>query len=595
MNSKLESIKNLFFLIKPQKRSLAVFTVIVTLVAFFETLGIGVLYPLISIFENKTNSLAYNDFINAFLRIDIGRESFVFWLFAAVMIFFLLRGLFIGFSYYYQNRFVGKLRARLQIKIFKKFLDQEYDYFIRNKTGDLIQRNMVHTEGAANALLYSCKIIQQLFTALVLYLGIMIFNFKAGLISTCVMAAVVLFYAILLKARIYVASQKHARLVKEAFTIVTEVLSGIQQVKAFLAEDFFKKRFDKCVWDKESIYARNATLSQVPTPVMQTFVLMIILGIIYLVTRGGGNLSLILIFAAATFRIISCIAAINGNFVQLAHLLPSVNIVSELFQLESRMLELPRIKRFEREIRFEDVDFAYSRKGFNFSGLNLTFEKGRFYGIVGPSGCGKSTLIDLILGFYYCHKGRILIDGQDIRSIEPNSWMKQIGFISQTTFVFNGTVEENISFAQDPSEVDRDKVIEAVKTADIYSFIRELPNGFQTMVGERGLALSGGQRQRLNIARAVYRDPEIYLFDEATSSLDTFSENKIHKSIEELSRSKTVISVAHRISSVVKADEIIVLKDGRVAEKGSHDELLKKNGFYSELYLKQNIVDPQRK
>jgi subfamily B ATP-binding cassette protein MsbA len=303
----------------------------------------------------------------------------------------------------------------------------------------------------------------------------------------------------------------------------------------------------------------------------------------------------VVVFGGASYRIISSMAGVSSNFMQIAHLLPSVNIVADLLRLEPAHEKLPGMGRFEKDIVFENVDFAYAREGFRLSGIDLTFEKGKFYGIVGSSGSGKSTLIDLIMKFYSNEDGNILVDGKDLKGIDVRSWRGQIGLISQETFIFNGTIEENISFATDESEVVKDRVIAAAKTADIHDFITELPDGFQTVVGERGLTLSGGQRQRLAIARAVYRDPEVYIFDEATSSLDTHSEKRIQKAIEDLSRSKTVIAVAHRLSTVVYADEIIAMDGGRIVEKGTHSALLEKEGFYAGLHTHQHATEEREK
>ena len=595
MVSKSKAIKNLFYLIKPQRKTLIIFTLVIILAALFEALGIGALYAIITVLESEAKSSIGVNYINSLLHLNFGKAQFMLFLFAGAFIFFLIRGVFIYFSCYYQNRVSEKIRAGLQIKIFTNYLSQKYDYFIMHKTGDLIQRQMMHTESAANAVVFSCKIAQNLFTAVVLYAGLFMINRIGTLISTSVMILIILFYLALSRAKIYVASQRHSQLQERAFSIVTEVITGIRQVKAFLAEEFFKTRFDRSVNEKARIHTRNATLSQAPAPAMQTVVLLIILSVLYFVNRAGGSFSLTVLFGGATFRIISSIAGINSSFMQLEHLFPSINIVSDLLRLEPSYKELPGIGRFRNNIEFENVDFMYSRKGFRLSDINIKFEKGKFYGIVGPSGSGKSTLIDLIMGFYSTENGRILIDGKDIKTIDIHSWLRQIGLISQATFIFNGTIEENISFAVDSSKIDKDKVTIAARIADLHHFIIKLPAGYKTLVGERGLTLSGGQRQRLAIARTVYREPEIYLFDEATSSLDTFSEKTIQQSIEDLSQSKTVISVAHRISSVINADEILVIKDGRVIEKGSHAELLSKKGFYAELYTYQYDIQHSKK
>ena len=324
---------------------------------------------------------------------------------------------------------------------------------------------------------------------------------------------------------------------------------------------------------------------------MQTIAMSGIVLVLYFTIRHSGSTSglipLISVFGGGVYKILSSLSVINNKIMNMGQVLPSVNIVCDLLALNPNPVKLPEIDRFKERIHFEEATFSYSENKFHLSKINLTFEKGKFYGIVGPSGCGKSTLADLIIRFYSPQSGRILVDNKNLGDVDVRSWRKQIGFISQETFIFNGTIEENISFAEDVTISDRNKVVASAQIADMDEFIRSLPNGYQTEVGERGVKLSGGQRQRLAIARAVYRDPEIYIFDEATSSLDSISEKNIQKAIEGIAQTKTVIAIAHRLSTVMNADEIFVLNNGRIVERGTHLELLRRKGFYDELYANQ--------
>jgi ABC-type multidrug transport system fused ATPase/permease subunit len=213
--------------------------------------------------------------------------------------------------------------------------------------------------------------------------------------------------------------------------------------------------------------------------------------------------------------------------------------------------------------------------------LSLKFESNKFYGIVGLSGSGKSTIVDLIAGFFKPQRGQVLVDGVDIKDVNNSTWLSQLGIISQDAFLFSGTIEDNICFGVEVESRDSNRMMEAARVAYADEFIDLLPQGYQTMVGERGVKLSGGQRQRLAIARAIYLDPPVLIFDEATSSLDAHSKRKVQEAIEILHGKRTVIVVAHRLVTVASADYIFVIEDGRLAEEGTHEELRAGNGLYS--------------
>ncbi|MBW1909675.1 MAG: ABC transporter ATP-binding protein [Deltaproteobacteria bacterium] len=534
----------------------------------------------------------YAEICNSILNSSFSEEQFVVMLFLGVVAVFLIRCIFILMSYYFEFRLSEMLKAEWQIKIFNKYLNQEYEFFLGHHTGDLVQRQMVHTENAGCAVLYSCQVGKDFFISLFLYAMLWAISIKATLVVTFVMIILTFISIALSKLKIYVLSQEHARLQKDAYSTAFAVIAGIRQVKVFLGENFFKNRFSTAVRRKALIIIKNNTLAQAANPLIQTIVCLGIIFSLFYATRYSGDVKefipMLVVFGGAVYRISGSLAGIYGHFMQLANVLPSVNIVSELLMLKDDVKDLHEINRFSEGITFQDVSFSYPQKKDKvLKNINIHFGKGNFYGVVGPSGSGKSTLVDLIIKFYSPNSGRILIDNKSLDKVDTRSWMKQVGLVSQETFIFNGTIEQNISFAKDEWEIDGEQMVMAAKVADIHDFIQGLPKGYKTEVGEMGLRLSGGQRQRLAIARAVYRDPDIYIFDEATSSLDTHSEEKIQKSIEELSRTKTVIAIAHRLSTVVNADEILVMNRGEIIERGAHLKLLKNSGFYSELFIKQ--------
>jgi len=244
-------------------------------------------------------------------------------------------------------------------------------------------------------------------------------------------------------------------------------------------------------------------------------------------------------------------------------------------------------------IRFEDVKFHYDRERPILDGLSFEIPAGKMVAVVGPSGAGKSTLSRILLRFYDVAGGRVTIDGQDIRDVTQASLRAAIGVVPQDTVLFNDTILYNIRYGR-PEASDAD-VETAAQMAQIDGFVKALPDGYKTMVGERGLKLSGGEKQRVAIARTLLKAPPILILDEATSALDSFTENEIQEALDRVSKDRTTIVIAHRLSTVVNADEIIVLDQGRIVDRGTHAELVSREGFYRELYfLQQQEQDEAR-
>jgi subfamily B ATP-binding cassette protein MsbA len=247
------------------------------------------------------------------------------------------------------------------------------------------------------------------------------------------------------------------------------------------------------------------------------------------------------------------------------------------------------LNSFNKGIRFQNVSFKYEKSDLILNKINLEINKGEVLAIVGPSGAGKSSLVDLIPRFYDVTDGSILIDDNDIRNITVKSLRSFIGVVTQETILFNDTVKSNIAYGL--QDVSPDKIIDAAKAANAHNFIENLKDGYETVIGDRGTKLSGGERQRLSIARALLKNPPILILDEATSSLDTESEVLVQQAIERLMTGRTSIVIAHRLSTVQRANKIIVLSDGEIVEEGTHEVLLSKLGLYHKLYNMQFKFD----
>jgi len=295
-------------------------------------------------------------------------------------------------------------------------------------------------------------------------------------------------------------------------------------------------------------------------------------------------------FAALGMMIVPIrdLARVQGN-IQTTY--GAVERVVEAFEKRPTVVEAPdavELDPLKSELRYEDVKFKYEDQ-WVLKNFSLAARKGQIIALVGPSGAGKTTVVNLLPRFYEVTEGKISIDGIDIRKATLKSLRRQIGIVSQETFLFNDTVENNIKYGS--PEKTHEQVVEAAKAANAHDFIEKFPAGYDTAIGERGVRLSGGERQRIAIARALLKNPPILLLDEATSSLDTESEREVQKALDNLMKNRTTIAIAHRLSTIRNADRIIVISDGRIVEQGTHDELITRSGLYRKLYEMQFLIN----
>ena len=560
-----------------------------------ESIGIASFYPIVDMFQDASQLDYYRD--KSIARIPaletLNREQFLFYALLGVGALFIFKNAFLILAGYGNVRVVTHLYCAWMNQIFKIYLDKPYTFFLENKAGDLVQRKIMQTQKASGTLRIFIVFLGGLTTMTGVFLVLCFMNVKITLAITFLMIPVYYVTMKISRGRIYKAGDRIVELEKQGFGLATEVLSGIKQVKVFCAEDHFQHRIRK-MWDE---YARhfihNQFLVSLPRPVLETLVVLIGVGALLTFMQVSGlgreTFPMLAVFAVGMYRILPLASGTSAQAMTLASLLPSVETVASLLQEESDTKKSLSISPMTSGIELKNVSFSYSGRDAVLSDLSLKFESNKFYGIVGISGSGKSTIVDLIAGFFKPQKGQVLVDGVDIKDVKISTWLSQLGIISQEAFLFSGTIEDNICFGVEVESRDSNRIIEAARVAYAHEFIEQLPEGYQTLVGERGVKLSGGQRQRVAIARAIYMDPPILIFDEATSSLDAHSEKQVQQAIETLHGKRTVIVVAHRLVTVASADYIFVIEDGRLAEEGTHEELQAGSGLYSSLCAKQSL------
>jgi len=467
-------------------------------------------------------------------------------------------------------------------------------YFTQMKAGQILSRVINDTFEARLILTQIVTQGLQSASLVVVYIAILFsISWKLTLIALIILPLLGVSLQPMLK-RLRKGNLRRGNVHGEMTSVLQETISGIRLVKASGTESYEEARFA----DGSNKYARSslkmtrlALVAPPVTEVIGTLIAVLVLWIGALQVLQGSTMTgaTLLAFLTLVLRLLQPLKQLSQMRTTAQSSLASAERLFEIldspaeFQRDSGTREKAT---FERELRFENVTFAYEEDAPVLSSIDLVARKGEVVALVGPSGSGKSTLVDLIPRFYEPGEGRILLDGVDTREIKLPALRSLTGIVSQETVLFHDSVRNNIAYGA-PGRYTQEQIEAAARAANAHEFIVELPDGYDTMLGERGTRLSGGQRQRLAIARALLSDPPILILDEATSALDTESERLVQEAVDRLLQGRTVFVIAHRLSTVTHADQILVLDRGEIVERGTHAELLAKRGAYSRLYTLQ--------
>ena len=369
-------------------------------------------------------------------------------------------------------------------------------------------------------------------------------------------------------------------------TALQETLYGIRVVKAYNAEEHANKRFSVQTGKYVKAAVKLSKITSSMPSINEVFAILALCFVFYFggssVLHGELKADDLMLFLFTLFAVMSPVAAIVNNVAQFQRGAVSAE---RLFEILDQKSSVPsgemEISSFETGIEVKNIKFAYDDTPI-LKDVSFSIKKTKKVAFVGASGSGKSTMLDLLIRFYDPQCGDIIIDGKSIKELKTDSYRKLFGIVSQETMLFNDTIANNIRYGLRETSIQ--EIAEAAKTANAYDFITKLPNGFDTIIGERGVMLSGGERQRIAIARAMIRNPYIIIFDEATSSLDAESEKIVQQAINETLKDRTAVIVAHRLSTIIDCDDILVFDEGKIVERGTHEELFENNGIYRKLY-----------
>jgi len=487
----------------------------------------------------------------------------------------------------------------LRQSVFDCVLHQDAHFFETTSTGHLMSSILNDIDKIQVAISHMlADWLRQVFTLLALLFVVIQTDWKLAIVSLTVLPFVLVPTARLGK-RIRRTSRRAQDHTADLNQILQETISGHQVVKTFGAEEFESNRFRAAARHLKNSSLRYVAQQAVASPLIEFFGALTIVGLLTyarLEIKAGqmttGEFTSFVIALLMLYEPVKRLTGIHNIFEQA---LGASQKVFEYLDREQAICEKPnaqRLVRFQNAIRLENVRFRYpsAPDGFGLEDVSLEVKAGEVVALVGPSGAGKTTLANLVPRFYDVGSGVIRIDGKDIRDLKLDSLRSKIGIVAQDTFLFNDTIANNIRYGR--AEASDEEVREAARNALADEFILAMPQGFETMTGERGVKLSGGQRQRIAIARALLKNAPILILDEATSHLDTESEMLVQRALHNLMEKRTVIVIAHRLSTIRRADKIVVLDRGRIRETGTHEDLVNRGGIYQRLHELQFLADP---
>lgn len=477
----------------------------------------------------------------------------------------------------------------MRMDLFKSVSRLHIGYFNNQRKGDLISRFTNDLSEVENAVVNSLKFVMKEPITIIVYFTVLFFiSYQLTLFTLILLPVTGGILAEIIK-RLKRKAAESQESMGRIVNILDETFSGMRVVQAFNALPFIFKKIDS-----ETSYHRKVNLSiarknELASPVSETLGVMIVAGIIFFGSSLvlGKNATLtpgeFMLFLGLFAQVIQPAKNFSNGITSVQKGTVSAQRIFSVVDTPPAIKSKPNAKvleGFNSHIEFDDVSFAYD-KDHVLQGINLRIEKGKTIALVGPSGGGKSTLADLVPRFYDPFSGAVRLDGIPLPDYELESLRRVMGVVTQESILFNDTIMNNIAFGMEM--VREEDVIRAAKVANAHDFIMQTENGYQTAIGERGSKLSGGQRQRISIARAVLKNPSILILDEATSALDSESEKLVQEALNNLMQNRTSIVIAHRLSTIQHADEIIVVQDGRIVERGRHEDLVRQSGLYRKL------------
>ncbi|MBD2343064.1 ABC transporter ATP-binding protein [Anabaena subtropica] len=573
--------------------SIPVIVFLGTLSSFFEGIGISLFIPLLQSVDQTNFSTGKNNFLVDFLNrifVDVSPNNRLIIIAVAIVGSIFFKNLLIYGNSMLFAWFNSRISHELRSKIFNQLLSISYSFLEGSESGKLMNTLASETWRTGQALSAFVSLIITCCTIFVFTILLLLLSWQLTVLVAILMTLISVIIQLVTR-RVKELGQQAVDSNSALATRMWEGLAGMKVIRAFGRENYEQERFDRVSKKVRSTFFKLDVLSASVNPISEVLsALLLVCILVITLLQDKTSLPRLLTFIFILYRLQPQVKQLDAARINLIALSSAVNdVISLLDDSDKPYIRSGNInfQKLKKGIYFESVSFAYNAtEKPAIQDISLFIPQGKTIAIVGPSGAGKSTLIGLICRFYNLEIGEIYIDDYSLKELNLQDWRNQIAIVSQDVHMFSTTVLENIAYGR--LGVTESEIIEAAKLANAHQFISELPQGYDTKVGDRGVRLSGGQRQRIALARAIVRNPEILILDEATNALDSISEHLIQEALNTLSENRTVIVIAHRLATIEQADKIIVLNEGRVIEEGNLQDLLKLNGLFAQLYNLQH-------
>ncbi len=565
-----------YILDKKQKRHLAVLAVMILIGGILEAVGVTAILPAASAII-EPNSEFVLALAQMFHVADTTKMVVI--MLVALMFVFILKNIYMVFLQYVQNRFIANNRNRMISRVLREFLNRPYEFYLDADIPTVFRITDADIPQVFSLLLSLLLMSTEVVVAICLGIVSLVCSFKITCFMIVVLGIMTLLITKVLKPNLSRYGEKNLKVQSRIAKWRIEAIYGIKDVKVLHRESFFADNYEETGKVGAVIARRYAVLNALPRILLETVFIVSILGYLAMDVANGADVTALIpqlaALGVAATRLLPSVSRINTYMTNIAYEQPCLDFLYENLDMNKLALANAKTNKsavnaekltLNKEIRLEGIEYAYPNTDKNiFSGADMVIPKGKSVGIMGTSGAGKSTIVDILLGLLTVKEGIITCDGRDIFENYP-SWLAMIGYIPQSIYLVDEPIRNNIAFGIADEEISDERIWEVLEEAQLKEFVKSLPQGLDTAIGDRGVRLSGGQRQRLGIARALYHNPQILVFDEATSALDNETESALMEAINGFHGKKTMVIIAHRLNTIEQCDIIYKVENEKITE-----------------------------
>lgn len=569
---------------KKQKRQLVVLGIMIFIVGLLETLGVSAMIPVVTAILSPETLNSYVENITVLAKavdlfhIELNQtKSITLFLIILLIVIYVVKNLFILFSTYKQNGFIAYTRNTMISRVMREFLNRPYEDYLGADIPTIFRITDSDIPHTFTLVLDLLNIACELVVSLLIFMVLLLQDVKLTLFIVLVFGIMTIIITKLFKPRMNNIGAKNQRIQSRIAKWRIQATYGLKDVKVLNREDFFIRNYYESGLVGAHLQRTYSVFNAAPRLLLETVFITAVLGYIAVYISGDGNVTAMITtlttFAVAAMRVLPSVNRINTYLTDIAYLRPCLDFVYENLQegmkVDKAMAAIKAEAQSEPlvlndKIELSHISFHYpDSEQLIFDDAHMEVKKGQSVGIMGPSGAGKSTIVDILLGLLHAQTGEITCDGVGIFK-NYESWLAQIGYIPQTIYLIDESIRDNIAFGIDADKIDEERIWQVLKEAQLDEFVKTLPEGLDTTIGDRGIRLSGGQRQRIGIARALYNNPEILVFDEATSALDNETEAAVMDAINSFHGKKTMVIIAHRLNTIANCDVIYKVEGGKI-------------------------------